>query len=162
MSYNSIKQNAIDLLVNIPTKIERYILSNNNVTGTLPHSLENLRNLRQFSIDSNGLSGELPDFSTSFPNLRELSLSKQEQGTGFTGRIPESLSNLPFLSTLNLAGNHLTNTIPSVLGNLALLKTLDLSYNELGHSIPTELGKLGGKCFSCHWSIHAFELVEGA
>ena len=92
-----------------------------------------------------------------FPNLKELVLSNQnrDNNIGFSGTIPESLSNLPFLSTLDLAGNSLSYTIPSVLGNLAQLKVLDLSNNYLRGFIPGELGKFGGKfsllTLRCSW-----------
>ena len=96
-------------------------------------------------MDSNRLSGELPASSSSFPNLRALDLSNQKQASntsGFTGVIPEGLSNLPFLTTLNLGGNKLSGGIPPALGGLSQLKVLDLSDNELDKFIPKELGAL--------------------
>jgi len=146
LSFNSIQQEASKFLKNMPPNLEQLFLSNNLIERNLPKSLESLAYLRQFSIGFNRLSGELPDFSTSFPNLQELNFSnqKQDNNTGFTGTIPESFSNLPFLVTLNLAGNKLTHNIPPVLGNLAQLKVLDLSNNQLSKFIPKEFGKLKG------------------
>ena len=100
-----------------------------------------------FHIDSNGLSGQLPDFSTAFPNLQELNLSNQKLGntSGFIGTIPPCLSNLPFRTALNDAGNKLMGSIPRELGNFHLIEMLDLSDNKLSQTIPSELGKLVGK-----------------
>jgi Leucine-rich repeat (LRR) protein len=79
--------------------------------------------------------------SSAYPNLQVLDLSGQKEG--LVGNIPESLANLPFLSTLNLGGNHLSGSIPPVLGNMGQLRVLNLSNNKLSQSIPKELGKLG-------------------
>ena len=103
----------------------------------------------------NQLSGELADFADCCPNLQVLDLSsqKKDDNAGFTGVIPDVLSNLSFLSKLTLAGNELAGSIPPVLGNLAQLKELDLSDNYLSGSIPAALGGLGGKsCVTvCLW-----------
>ena len=98
-------------------------------------------------MGGNLLSGELPGFSTLFPNLQVLNLSNQirDNSTGLTGSIPESLSNLPFLTILHLGGNSLINTIPPVLGDLGQLKAFNLSNNLLSGLIPVSLGKLEGK-----------------
>ncbi|KAL7538478.1 LOW QUALITY PROTEIN: hypothetical protein ACHAWF_006105, partial [Thalassiosira exigua] len=142
LSYNFIHGEASNILKNVPPNIERLILSNNLIDGPLPTSLESMPSLREFNLDSNRLNGTLPDFSSSFPNLRELDLSNQKQMKGFTGPIPESLANLPFLSVLNVAGNNLTSTVPPALGTLAQIRELDLSNNNLSRSIPKELGRL--------------------
>nr|AFO66500.1 putative cf-9 protein precursor [Brassica napus] len=52
------------------------------------------------------------------------------------------LQSLPFLETLNLAGNYFSGNIPSSLGNLSKLTTLDLSDNAFNGEIPSSLGKL--------------------
>ena len=145
VSHNSINASGSDIMKHVPTNIEQMILSDNLIHGPLPTSLEHLANLRILSMDSNRLSGELPSSSSSFPNLRALDLSNQKQASntsGFTGVIPEGLSNLPFLTTLNLGGNKLSGGIPPTLGGLSQLKVLDLSDNELDKFIPKELGAL--------------------
>jgi len=146
VSFNSIKSIASDILNNVPPNIEQFIVSNNLIHGTLPVSLQHLASLRKFDMSTNILSGELtPDFSTSYPNLQVLDLSEQyrENNIGLAGAIPEGLVNLPFLSTLRLAGNELAGGIPPVFGSFTQLKVLDLSNNNLSGKIPKELGKLG-------------------
>ncbi|KAL7527626.1 hypothetical protein ACHAXR_002053, partial [Thalassiosira sp. AJA248-18] len=145
LSYNSIQQQASDILKNVPPNIEQFILSDNMIQGTLP-PLENLNELRRLNMGSNSLNGTLPDFPTAFPNLQELDLSTQAQGngSGLSGGISARLSNLPFLTTLDLAGNELTGPLPAAFGNFGQLKLLILSDNVLTKTIPAELGRLAG------------------
>jgi len=143
MSHNPINTSTSDLMKNVPTNIEQFILSSNLIHGSLlTSSMGVLANLRRFDLSINSLSGELPDFSNSYPNLQVLDLSDQI-GEGLVGNIPESLANLPFLSTLILASNQLSGSIPIVLGNMGQLRVLNLSNNKLSQTIPKELGKLG-------------------
>ncbi|KAK1733561.1 leucine-rich repeat protein [Skeletonema marinoi] len=143
VSNNVIQQNATDILEIIAPNIEQFIASNNNISGSLPVSLNNLPKLRQFIMASNALCGDLPDFTQSFATLQELDVSNQTEG--FTGPIPEKLWRSLSLKILNLADNMLTGTIPSLVGNLAVLEVLDLSNNLLKGSLSSELGLLGGR-----------------
>jgi len=143
VSNNLINTSTSDIMMNVPPNIEEFIVSSNIIHGSLPTTLEVLPNLRRFNMSLNGLSGELPDFSNSYPNLQVLDLSDQDSSAGLVGNILESFANLPFFSTLNLAGNLFTGIIPPVFGNMGQLRALDLSSNKLSQTIPKELGKLG-------------------
>jgi len=143
VSHNSINTSVNNLMKNVPPNIEQFIVSNNLIYSSFPATLEELANLRRFNMSMNSLSGELPDFSSVYPNLQALDLSDQDSSAGLVGNIPESLANLPFLSTLNLGGNKLSGSIPPVLGNMGQLRVLGLSSNKLSQTIPKELGKLG-------------------
>ncbi len=59
-----------------------------------------------------------------------------------TGEIPESLTNLLLLFTLNLSWNHLTGKIPKNIGALHRLETLDLSSYHLSGPIPPTMSSL--------------------
>ena len=142
MSNNIIQQNATDLLEIIPPNIEEFVASNNQISGSLPDSLDILPMLRQFNMASNSLSGDLPGFISSFATLQELDLSNQTKG--FKGPIPENLWRHLSLKTLHLAGSRLTGTISSLVGNLAVLEVFDMTNNLLKGSLPSELGLLGG------------------
>ena len=57
--------------------------------------------------------------------------------------MPQWLSNLTVLSTLNLASNSIQGAIPDAFANLVSLQELDLSYNHyIEHELPASLGRL--------------------
>ena len=144
VSNNTVQQDATGILETIPPNIEEFIASNNNISGSLPVSLNNLPKLRQFIMASNSLSGILPGFTESLAILEDLDVSNQTEG--FTGPIPVDVWRSLSLKILNLADNMLTGTVPvpSLVGNLAVLEVLDVSNNLLKGSLPSELGLLGG------------------
>ncbi|KAK1278315.1 putative LRR receptor-like serine/threonine-protein kinase [Acorus gramineus] len=61
---------------------------------------------------------------------------------GLRGVLPNEISRLRHLQTINLSGNSIHGSIPSSLGLIAGLQILDLSYNLLNGSIPESLGQL--------------------
>ncbi|GMJ08293.1 receptor like protein 4 [Hibiscus trionum] len=61
---------------------------------------------------------------------------------GLRGFLPNEISKLHHLHSLNLSGNTIHGAIPSSLGTITSLEILDLSYNFLNGSIPESLGKL--------------------
>ncbi|KAG4129324.1 hypothetical protein ERO13_D09G072900v2 [Gossypium hirsutum] len=61
---------------------------------------------------------------------------------GLRGSLPNEISKLHHLQSINLSGNSIHGVIPSSLGTVTSLETLDLSYNFLNGSIPESLGKL--------------------
>lgn len=167
VSNNVIQLNATDLLENIPSNIEQLLASNNQISGSLPKSMNNLLQLRQFNTSSNALSGELPEAFNNLPQLRQIDMSNNalsgqlpdfaesilslqeldmsNQLNGFTGSIPEDLGRFQSLKMLNLAGNKLTGIIPLTIGNMAMLEVFDLSTNLLKGLIPREIGLLEGE-----------------
>ncbi|OMO65195.1 hypothetical protein COLO4_31433 [Corchorus olitorius] len=61
---------------------------------------------------------------------------------GLRGFLPNDISKLRHLQSLNLSGNSIHGSIPSSLGTVTSLEVLDLSYNFLNGSIPESLGQL--------------------
>ncbi|KAH1091120.1 hypothetical protein J1N35_018377 [Gossypium stocksii] len=61
---------------------------------------------------------------------------------GLRGSLPNEISKLHHLQSINLSGNSIHGAIPSSLGTVTSLEILDLSYNFLNGSIPESLGKL--------------------
>ncbi|KAK3023032.1 hypothetical protein RJ639_044822 [Escallonia herrerae] len=61
---------------------------------------------------------------------------------GLRGFLPEDISQLRHLQSINLSGNTIHGVIPSSLGTIATLEILDLSYNFFNGSIPESLGQL--------------------
>jgi Leucine-rich repeat (LRR) protein len=59
-----------------------------------------------------------------------------------TGHIPEEISALTALKSLNLSWNDLSGTIPMKIGTLQSLESLDLSHNGLSGEIPKSISSL--------------------
>ncbi|KAJ0830424.1 putative leucine-rich repeat domain superfamily [Helianthus annuus] len=70
--------------------------------GTLPASLAELSNLKDFRISDNNLSGSIPNFIENWRQLNKLELI----GTGLSGPIPSSISflNLTDVRICELSG----------------------------------------------------------
>ncbi|KAJ4777509.1 receptor-like protein kinase 1 [Rhynchospora pubera] len=84
------------------------------------------------------LYGSIPESISNLSYLVSLDLS----GNGLTGSIPRSLGDLTRLEHLNLGMNGFTGTIPVEIGNLVNLIELNLMYNYFTGSIPEAIGKL--------------------
>ncbi|KAK9131858.1 hypothetical protein Scep_011386 [Stephania cephalantha] len=61
---------------------------------------------------------------------------------GLWGSLPNDISKLHHLQSLNLSGNSIQGPIPSTLGTIISLETLDLSFNMFNGSIPETIGQL--------------------
>jgi Leucine-rich repeat (LRR) protein len=59
-----------------------------------------------------------------------------------TGEIPQGISALIALKSLNVSWNHLSGRIPKNIGSLTASESLDLSHNELSGEIPTSISAL--------------------
>ena len=119
-------------------RVTGLLLSNNELSGTIPTQLGNLSNLRTLQLSNNQLTGTIPTELGNLANLTRLDLYRNQ----LTGSIPTQLGNLANLTSLNLGINQLTGSIPTQLGNLANLTSLNLEGNQLTGSIPTQLGNL--------------------
>ena len=113
-------------------------LHNNQLRGSIPAALGNLKNLRKLTLSSNQLTGSIPAALGNLTNLRELHLYSSQ----LTGSIPAALGNLKNLEHLSLVNNQLTGRIPAALGNLNNLESLYLGENQLTGSIPAALGNV--------------------
>ena len=87
----------------------------NNLVGTIPDELAELRKLTTVDFLTNSIGGPIP------------------------GRLPEMTQ----LHYLNLGYNRLTGTLSPDLGNLDQLQYFMVDINELTGTIPTELSRLG-------------------
>jgi hypothetical protein len=119
-------------------------LINNQLSGTLPDSLDKLSHLKDFYLEKNQLTGTIPDSLGNLAQLRELVFSYNQ----LTGLIPSSLGNLSGLDFLVLNDNQLIGSIPESLGNLPRLSFLNLSNNQLCGDIPNTISSLQ-KLTSC-------------
>ncbi|KAJ1429209.1 Serine/threonine-protein kinase, active site [Sesbania bispinosa] len=138
------------------------LLQENQIFGSIPHSIANLSSLSILNLTFNLLNGTISHEICSLPYLEQLFLSHNLFKTSipealgncphlglldlshneFSGRIPESLGNLVRLNYLFLNNNLLSGTIPCTFGKCTNLYKLDLSYNRLTGSIPQNLSGL--------------------
>ncbi|KAL7245888.1 hypothetical protein ACSBR2_001090 [Camellia fascicularis] len=133
-------------------------MSRNNLTGSIPTSIQNLANLTISSLYENQLSGSIPeevgllrlrldrnklvaniskDFGV-YPNLNYIDLSYNH----LYGELSPKWGLFHNLTSLKISHNNISGRIPSELGNATQLHVLDLFSNHLVGEIPYNLGKL--------------------
>ncbi|XP_061353156.1 receptor-like protein EIX2 [Gastrolobium bilobum] len=83
-------------------------LSDNNLTGNLPHEITKLSGLVVLNLSRNHITGQIPEGMSNLHQLSSLDLSSNQ----LSGTIPSSLSSLSFLGFLNLSNNNLFGAIP--------------------------------------------------
>ncbi|KAE8712262.1 Detected protein of unknown function [Hibiscus syriacus] len=102
------------------------------LSGYFPTEILLLPKIQSIDLSYNGqLMGQLPEFSSNSA-LRSLSLSY----TNFSGKLPESIGNLKFLTDLTLIGCNFLGSIPSSIANLSRLEHLNLGNNNFSGLIP--------------------------
>ncbi|KAK8308323.1 hypothetical protein V6Z12_D02G049900 [Gossypium hirsutum] len=106
-----------------------------NLNGHFPTGILLLPKIQSIDISFNHqLMSQLPEFPANNALLR-LSL----HDTNFSGKLPESIGNLKFLTNLDLYYCNFFGPIPSSIANLSHLVNLDLSSNKLSGSIHSSL-----------------------
>jgi len=108
----------------IATKL---ILETNNLHGTIPDEIGELKLLEKLKFTSNSLVGTLPSTLGNLMSLEELNLGDN----ALTGSIPKELGNVSPLSVISLYENNLSGSVPSELSNLQGLKGLFLFDNDI-------------------------------
>ncbi|CAL4982102.1 unnamed protein product [Urochloa decumbens] len=142
-------------------------LACNNISGQIPESIVNLSTMVHSSGYSNPLgdlesfgmnSGEY-DYTDTIFFIESISVLTKGQQLEFskgiqymvnidlscnklTGEIPQGISALVALKSLNVSWNQLSGRIPNDIGDLKALESLDLSHNELYGEIPSSLSAL--------------------
>ncbi|KAD5961722.1 hypothetical protein E3N88_13195 [Mikania micrantha] len=106
-------------------------LSKNNLFGSLPKEVGELKMLSSLDLSYNNLSGVIPISLGDCGSLLRLSL----KGNLFQGTIPSSLSSLKGLLELDISHNNLSGQIPKFLQYLKF-EHVNLSYNDFEGEIP--------------------------
>ncbi|XP_027907242.1 receptor-like protein 7 [Vigna unguiculata] len=132
-------------------------LSYSNMFSFVPDSLTNLSNLVILQLRSCGLNGSFPKDIFLMPSLEVLDISDnqhlmgslpnfQPRGslrdlnisqTSFTGNVPDAISKLKLLSTIDLSYCQFNGTLPSSMSELSQLVYLDLSSNNFSGPLPS-------------------------
>ncbi|CAN8245293.1 unnamed protein product [Cochlearia groenlandica] len=108
-------------------------LFGNRFNGNLPLDYSKLKTLWKINVSSNALSGSIPEFIGDLPNLRFLDLSKN----GYFGEIPSSLFMFCYKTKfVSLSHNNLTGTIPDSIMNCEILIGFDFSFNGITGLFP--------------------------
>ncbi|XP_026431312.1 MDIS1-interacting receptor like kinase 2-like [Papaver somniferum] len=102
-------------------------MSLNKLTGSIPASVGNLRNLTYLSFFQNELSGSLPIGINNLTQLKQLYLN----GNKFSGYLPQNVCQSGILENFAAGFNHFKGSIPRSLRNCTSLRTLGLEYNKL-------------------------------
>ncbi|CAN6722649.1 unnamed protein product [Malus baccata var. baccata] len=133
-------------------------LRSNEFEGDIPSEICYLKSLQILDLARNKLSGTIPrcfhnlsdmaDVSESFFSKTEYSkilefVKFMDLSCNFMyGEIPEELTGLLALQSLNLSNNRFTGRIPSKIGNMERLESLDFSMNQLDGEIAPSMTNL--------------------
>ncbi|XP_057443462.1 receptor-like protein 33 [Lotus japonicus] len=108
--------------------------------GTLPKSLSNLTELIYLDLSPNNFTGPLPSFGmTEKLTYLDLYLSHNS----ISGNIPSSLFRLPLLEEIDLHDNQFSQLDEFTNGSVSVLSSLDLSNNDLSGPFPEFIFHLG-------------------
>lgn len=118
---------------NLPPTVRIFLLSGNQLNGTIPSSLSLLSQSSDLALNNNHLSGEIPDSFQPLTGLINLDMSDNN----LTGRLPPSMGSLSSLKTLNLQNNKLTGIL-DVIQDLFLTE-LNIENNLFSGPIPANL-----------------------
>ncbi|KAF0929946.1 hypothetical protein E2562_027076 [Oryza meyeriana var. granulata] len=115
--------------------ITYFNVSSNNFAGEIPAIPTCGDRFAYLDASRNRLTGAVPETVANCRNLMVLDLGANGQGLG--GVIPATLSQLKNLNFLDLSENALIGVIPPELGDLSSLAHFNVSFNNLTGSIPS-------------------------
>ncbi|XP_058771876.1 leucine-rich repeat receptor-like serine/threonine-protein kinase BAM3 [Vicia villosa] len=121
-----------------PVCLEQLDLSNNALSGPLPHSLSNFTSLQILFLGGNQFSGPIPSSIGGLNQVLKLDLSRNL----LSGEIPPDIGNCVHLTYLDMSQNNLSGSIPPLFSNIRILNYLNLSRNHLNQSIPKSIGTM--------------------
>lgn len=120
------------------SRVKYLVLINGWLSGEVPQSLCNLREVQSLRLFNNSLKGALPDCICDMEKATDIEISDNQ----LTGKIPDVFQSCRNLELLYLSRNNLTGTFPASLGSPVNLTVIDVSSNALYGTIPNSLNKL--------------------
>ncbi|KAG1355095.1 receptor-like protein EIX2 [Cocos nucifera] len=156
LSLKILRLRSNKLIGNIPSNLSRLNslqildLANNKLSGTIPSSFGNFTAMKVSrkmvgTILENGtryhenMQVIIKGIDIEYVILLPLVIVMDLSNNNLSGRMPEELTNLFGLMSLNLSGNHLTGEIIENISALQQLESLDLSKNNLSGRIPSSI-----------------------
>ena len=133
LSNNNLTGSIPKELMDISSGVLVFNLSGNALTSSLPLELGNLINVADLDVSHNRLSGSLPNSLGKCVVMEDLRLD----GNFFEGEIPEFLQSLRGLEYIDLSHNKFSGRISEYLGELPFLTYLNLSFNQLEGEVLT-------------------------
>ncbi|XP_049349576.1 MDIS1-interacting receptor like kinase 2-like [Solanum verrucosum] len=113
-------------------------VASNNISGSIPPKIGNVKGLLGLDLSSNHLVGHIPKEFGKLTSLVKLFV----QNNHISGNIPEELGSLTRLESLDLSNNRLNGSIPTFVGDYMNMFLLNLSNNKFGQKIPKEIGRI--------------------
>ncbi|KAF3436084.1 hypothetical protein FNV43_RR23176 [Rhamnella rubrinervis] len=112
--------------------VEILDLSHMNLSGRVSDDIQRLRSLTSLNLCGNGFSSSLPESISNLTTLKSLDVSQNF----FIGGFPAGLGRAAELTNLNASSNNFSGFLPEDLGNATLLEILDLRGSFFQGSIP--------------------------
>ena len=119
-------------------RVQSITLFNNQLSGSIPESLENLSMIARLDLSTNQLSGSIPETIGNLSKIRTIYLYENQ----LSGSIPESIGNLSEIKYLYLYDNQLSGNIPEFFGNMSELEYISFNDNKLSGNIPESIKNL--------------------
>ncbi|KAK9116799.1 hypothetical protein Sjap_015746 [Stephania japonica] len=109
------------------TKLEYLKLSSNQLVGSIPQSIGQLKSLVSLHLSTNKLTGPIPTTIGDMSSLSSLYLRENQ----INGSIPDELWKLTQLEELDLSSNHLSRDLPNSYCSMYSLSFFNLSKNKI-------------------------------
>lgn len=124
------------------TRLANLSLSNNNFTGSIPAGISGVSTLRSLKLSFLPVSGTLPGTIGQLKNLRALEVVNNPM---INGTLPGSWGSLTKLQSLVFQNMTVSGNVTKLLSNMRSLRNLQLTNLTLAGTLPPSLG---GRNFS--------------
>ncbi|CAI5512451.1 unnamed protein product [Closterium sp. Naga37s-1] len=131
LSILKLKANSLDGTVpsSLAPQLSFLDVSSNALVGPLPVSYFRMDNLTYLSFGFNSFTGRLPNFGA-LTKLRKLDIVANQ----FSGSLPPTFA--PSIVSLEMHGNSFSGLLPNSLSRLVNLQSLDMARNNISGGVP--------------------------